>query len=109
MGFLFLFMFGIGLRTPLLIIGTFSSSLSVLPKAGMWMVEVKKIFGFMLITMCFFYLSAILSWHIVLALFTCFLLATLTGEVVNGIIMDPVSQKRGGVFYFLQIDRGTQL
>ncbi len=75
LGIAMLFCFGLGTAFPLLIIGTFSSSLSVLPKAGMWMIEVKKIFGFMLITMCFYYLSAILPWHIVLALFTCFLLA----------------------------------
>jgi thiol:disulfide interchange protein DsbD len=74
LGIAMLFCFGLGTAFPLLIIGTFSSSLSVLPQAGMWMVEVKKIFGFMLITMCFYYLSAILSWHIVLALFACFLL-----------------------------------
>lgn len=65
-GFLLLFAFGIGLGIPLLIIGTFSSSLNVLPSAGIWMVEIKKFFGFIMIGMCFFYLKNIIAWNIVL-------------------------------------------
>lgn len=65
-GFLLLFSFGIGLGIPLLIIGTFSSSLNVLPSAGIWMVEIKKFFGFIMIGMCFFYLKNIIAWNIVL-------------------------------------------
>lgn len=66
LGFLMLFTFGIGLSIPLLIIGTFSSSLNVLPQAGMWMVEVKKLFGLLLLGMCFYFLHFIMPWHIVL-------------------------------------------
>lgn len=65
-GFLLLFAFGVGLGIPLLIIGTFSSSLNVLPSAGMWMVEVKKFFGFIMIGMCFFYLKNIVAWNVLL-------------------------------------------
>lgn len=57
LGFLLLFSFGVGLSTPLLIVGTFSSSLSLMPQAGMWMVEIKKIFGFIMIAMCLYYLT----------------------------------------------------
>ena len=60
LGFILLFAFGVGLSVPLLIIGTFSSSLSLLPRAGMWMVEVKKIFGFIMLGMCFYFLDPIL-------------------------------------------------
>lgn len=60
LGFILLFAFGIGLGIPLLIIGTFSSSLSVLPQAGMWMVEIKKIFGFAMLGMCLYFLNYIL-------------------------------------------------
>jgi len=63
LGFLMLFVFGIGSSFPLLIIGTFSGSLHLLPRAGMWMNEVKKFFGFMLIMMCFYYLQGILPLH----------------------------------------------
>jgi thioredoxin:protein disulfide reductase len=75
-GFILLFAFGIGSSLPLLIIGTFSGSINLLPQAGMWMVEVKKLLGLMLIATCFYYLSYlekyipwyILIWVIVLCL-----------------------------------------
>lgn len=56
-GFMLLFAFGIGSSLPLLIIGTFSSSMKVLPRAGAWMVEIKKLVGLMLIGMAFYHLS----------------------------------------------------
>jgi thiol:disulfide interchange protein DsbD len=62
LGFLLLFAFGIGLSTPLLLIGTFSTSLDMLPRAGMWMVEIKKVVGIMLFGVCFYYLSNIFSY-----------------------------------------------
>jgi len=66
LGFLLLFVFGAGLSTPLLIIGTFSSSINMLPRAGSWMDEIKKIFGFLLLGLCFYYLKNIISWHILI-------------------------------------------
>lgn len=75
-GFLLLFAFGVGVSTPLLVIGTFSGSMNVLPKAGMWMLEVQKLFGFMLLGLCFFYLSNILPWHVILIMLTIFALCS---------------------------------
>jgi thiol:disulfide interchange protein DsbD len=72
MGFLLLFSFGIGLSIPLLLIGTFSSSLNVLPKSGMWMVEIKRAFGLIMIMMCFYFLNNILPWHILLWIISVF-------------------------------------
>lgn len=74
LGFALLFTFGIGTSLPLLIIGTFSSSLHLLPRAGMWMIEIKKLFGFILFGMCFYFLSTIISWPIVLLCLTLFML-----------------------------------
>jgi len=65
-GFLLLYAFGLGLGFPLLLIGTFSNSLNLLPRAGAWMIEVKRLFGFMLIGMCFYYLNNIWPHTIVL-------------------------------------------
>lgn len=56
-GFLLLFIFGVGSSLPLLIIGTFSGSLKMLPKAGAWMIEIKKLVGIMLISMALYHLS----------------------------------------------------
>jgi thiol:disulfide interchange protein DsbD len=75
LGFTLLFVFGIGLSTPLLLIGTFSSSLSLLPQAGMWMVEIKKMFGLLLFGVCFYYLANLVSWPVLMALAALFLLA----------------------------------
>ncbi len=66
MGFLLLFAFGIGLSIPLMIIGTFSNSLNVLPRSGMWMVEFKKIFGFLLLGMALYYANNVLPYWVIL-------------------------------------------
>ena len=63
LGFGLLFSFGIGLSMPLLLIGTLSSSLNALPRAGMWMVEIKKFFGFVMLVMCLHFLKNIMSAH----------------------------------------------
>ena len=64
-GFLLLFIFGIGMSTPLIILGTFSSSMQAMPRAGQWMVEIKKLLGFIMLATCLYYLNNILpSWAI---------------------------------------------
>ncbi len=75
-GFFLLFAFGIGLSIPLIIIGTFSNSLYLLPKSGMWMVEIKKALGFFMLGTCFYYLSNIAPIALVYWLFTGFTLFT---------------------------------
>lgn len=77
-GFILLFFFGIGSSLPLLIIGTFSSSMTMLPRAGMWMVEVKKIFGIMLMGMGFYHLSHLekyFPWYLLVWVIVASLLA----------------------------------
>ncbi len=72
LGFLLLFAFGIGLSIPLILIGTFSNSLYLLPKSGMWMVEIKKGLGFFMMATCFYYLANIAPIAVVYWLFTAF-------------------------------------
>lgn len=67
-GFFLLFMFGVGMSIPLIIIAASSTALTFMPRAGMWMVEIQKIFGILLIALCFYYLSNILSLVILLVL-----------------------------------------
>lgn len=76
-GLLLLFAFGVGSSLPLLIIGTFSTSLNMLPKAGMWMVEVNKIIGLLLIGMGFYHVSNLerwIPWQILVFVIAAFLL-----------------------------------
>jgi len=76
LGFMLLFSFGIGMSIPLIIIATFSNSLYLLPKSGMWMMEIKKGLGFFMMATCFYYLANILPLSIVYWLFTAFTLFT---------------------------------
>jgi thiol:disulfide interchange protein DsbD len=76
LGFVLLFVFGFGLSVPLLLVGTFSSSLSLLPRTGMWMVEVKRIFGFLLLAMCFYFMNNLLPWYLMLWGLALFVLAS---------------------------------
>lgn len=73
-GFLLLFCFGIGLSTPLIVIGTFSSSLNMIPRAGAWMVEIKKALGFVMLATCLYYLNNILPSLVMNCIITAYLL-----------------------------------
>lgn len=50
------FVMSLGLGTPYLILGTFSSLLHKMPKAGVWLVWVERLFGVFLISLSAFYL-----------------------------------------------------
>ena len=72
LGFILLFCFGIGASFPLLIVGTFSSSINIMPRSGGWMMEIKKIFGFLLFGMCFYYLKNIVPINILMWIISAF-------------------------------------
>lgn len=74
LGFILLFAFGIGLSIPLIVIGTFSGSINVLPRAGNWMIEVKKIFGFMLLAMSIYFIKNIIPPYLTLWITAFFVL-----------------------------------
>ncbi len=75
-GFLLLFSFAVGLSIPLLIIGTFSNSFSMLPRAGSWMVEIKYFLGCVLLGMCLYFLSMILPLWVLYIVGAAWLLGT---------------------------------
>jgi len=62
LGFLYLFSFSLGMTALLVVVGIFSGSLSVLPKAGPWMGWLKKASGVVLVAMSGWY-----AWHAWLA------------------------------------------
>ncbi len=68
-----LFMFGVGVSVPLLIVGTAPKAMRYLPRAGTWMIDVNKIFGLILLATCFYFLRSILPWQTVLTLIALFL------------------------------------
>jgi thioredoxin:protein disulfide reductase len=56
-GFWSFFILSMGLGFPYLILGTFSGLLQKLPRSGVWMVWVKKVFGIVLVGVGLFYLG----------------------------------------------------
>ncbi|MDH4032789.1 MAG: thioredoxin family protein, partial [candidate division Zixibacteria bacterium] len=72
-GFIVLFVFAMGLGTLFIIIGTFSSAINSLPRAGEWMDQVKKFFGFVLLIMALYFLRTIIP-PITMAILTGLLL-----------------------------------
>ncbi|MFN8570634.1 MAG: cytochrome c biogenesis protein CcdA [Gemmatimonadaceae bacterium] len=56
LGFLYLFTFSIGMCGLLVLIGASSGTLSRMPRAGTWMLRVKRIFGFVMLGVAEYYL-----------------------------------------------------
>jgi len=55
LGFLYLFVFSIGLTALLIAVGLFSGSLAALPRAGRWTVAIKRAGGVLLLLMAEYY------------------------------------------------------
>lgn len=60
-GFLLFFVLALGLGTPYLILGTFSGALKTLPRSGLWMVTVRKVFGLVLVGMALYFLMSLMG------------------------------------------------
>ncbi|MFH1831515.1 MAG: cytochrome c biogenesis protein CcdA [bacterium] len=68
-GFLTLFLFSIGMGLILVIIGIFSSALSLMPRSGMWLLTMKKAMGFAMLAACVHFMHNNISTNITLALY----------------------------------------
>lgn len=55
LGFLYLLVFSLGMSAVLVLVGFFSGTLSALPRAGAWMVWIKKAAGVVLLVMAEYY------------------------------------------------------
>jgi thiol:disulfide interchange protein DsbD len=55
LGFILFFTLAMGLGLPYLLLGTFTGMMSKLPASGMWMVGVRKVFGFLLIALAVYF------------------------------------------------------
>jgi cytochrome c-type biogenesis protein len=56
LGFIYLFVFSLGMCTLLVLVGLFSGSLARLPRAGTWMVWVKRFFALIMFAVAEYYL-----------------------------------------------------
>src|SRR5213592_3600005 len=55
LGFVYLFVFSIGMTALLIVVGIFSGTLALLPTSGRWLIWMKRIAGFVLIAMAEYY------------------------------------------------------
>lgn len=89
-----------GLGVPYLILGTFSGLLSKLPRAGEWMVWIKKLFGIILIGTALFFLA--------LAVYPKYVLYTLPPTIIiGGLYLGFMPGSGPSHSYFLRIKRLT--
>jgi cytochrome c-type biogenesis protein len=56
LGFLYLFVFSLGMCTLLVVVGLSSGAIARLPRAGMWMVWIKRVFAIVMIGVAEYYL-----------------------------------------------------
>jgi thiol:disulfide interchange protein DsbD len=56
LGFVYLFAFSLGMCALLVAVGLSTGAVARLPKAGMWMVRVKKLFAFVFLGVAEYYL-----------------------------------------------------
>ena len=56
LGFVYLFVFSLGMCTLLVVVGLSSGAIARLPRAGMWMVWVKRVFALVMIGVAEYYL-----------------------------------------------------
>mgnify|MGYP001614984613 FL=1 len=76
MGFWMLFVFAWGLGVLLIVLGTFSGAIKALPKSGVWMETVERIFGLLLIGAALYYLKLIISESAFIIILGLFLIIT---------------------------------
>jgi cytochrome c-type biogenesis protein len=55
LGFVYLFVFSLGMTAVLVVVGVFSGALAILPKPGSWMIWIKKAAGVVLLLMAEYY------------------------------------------------------
>lgn len=60
-GFFMFFVLALGLGLPYLVLGTFSGAIKSLPRSGLWMVTVRKLFGLVLIGMALYFLMPLMG------------------------------------------------
>lgn len=76
LGFWMLFIFAWGLGVPLIILGTFSGAIKALPKSGMWMETVERVFGLLLLGAALYYVRLIIPESVFVIILGLFLIIT---------------------------------
>ncbi len=54
-GFFLMLLFSLGMGAPFLLLGTFSSMIARMPKSGLWLLSIKRVFGACMLGAAFYY------------------------------------------------------
>ncbi len=77
LGFISLYAFSLGISMFLLVVGTFSGVLMLLPRAGEWLDYVKQVLGFCLLAVAVYFLQPLVGVRVLLGLYASVLLAAI--------------------------------
>ncbi len=77
-GFLYFFILSLGMGLPLCILAIFSGAIDRLPRSGDWMIWVRKLMGWVMIGMGWYYVSSLIPGHL-LRYLILLLLAVIAG------------------------------
>jgi thiol:disulfide interchange protein DsbD len=108
LGFIMFFTLSLGLGFPYVWLGFFSNEIQRLPRSGMWMVWVKKIFGMILLGMPLYFLNPLMPPHLNHILVPAYLMlaGALLGFVFSGNGVLPGFKKFQVVFGVFLIAMG---
>jgi thiol:disulfide interchange protein DsbD len=111
LGFILFFTLSMGLGFPYVWLGFFSNEIQRLPKSGMWMVWVKKIFGLILLGMPLYFLNPLMppNWNHILTPIYLVLAGLLLGLVFFGKGVAPGFKKVQVVFGVLLVALGVMV
>lgn len=76
LGFWMFFALAIGLGVPFFVLAVFSGKLGAMPKAGEWMVSVRKVFGIVLLGSALYFLRPLLGDYLATFLFALLIIFT---------------------------------
>jgi len=76
-GFFMFFVLALGLGLPYLVLGTFSGAIKALPRSGLWMVTVRKVFGLVLVGMALYFLMPLMGERATLVFIAFFALSAI--------------------------------
>jgi len=109
LGFVMFFTLSLGLGFPYIWLGFFSNEIQRLPKSGMWMVWVKKVFGLILLGMPLYFLNPLMAKNLnhILTPTYVILVGILLGFVFSGKGVMPGFKKFQVVFGVFLIALGS--
>lgn len=97
LGFWMFFVLSVGLGAPYVVLAMFSGAIKKLPRSGVWMIWVERLFGFMLIGMALYFIAPLLPDKIVP--WAVFALTAIGGIYLGWI---EKSTTKGKMFYWIK-------